>query len=158
MGRLNGKVAIITGAARGHATGVARLFAKEGASLSICDIIPLDELDGTVGAAIRAEGGSVQCFQTDVSQDDQVNEMVEDTMETFGTVDILCNVVGIAGPTNDVWNITLADWRRTLAVNLDSIFLCSKAVLPEMIRKRWGRIINYSSGTGKQPLSAFWGR
>ena len=61
--------------------------------------------------------------------------------------------MGIAGPTNDVWQMSLAEWRETLAVNLDSVFLGCKYALPEMIRKRYGRIINFSSGTGKQPLS-----
>ena len=79
--------------------------------------------------------------------------MARETVETLGTVDILANVVGIAGPTKDVWEMTLAEWKQTLAVNLDSHFLCCKAVLPEMIKKRYGKIINFSSGTGKQPLS-----
>ncbi len=153
MRKLDGRVAIITGAGRGHAEAVARLFAKEGAVVSICDIIPLSELEQKVGLIIRAEGGKVICFQTDVSKEDQVNDMVRDTIKEFGTVDILCNVVGIAGPTKDVWDITLDEWRQTMEVNLDSMFLCSKAVLPEMMRKKWGRIINFSSSTGKTPLA-----
>jgi NAD(P)-dependent dehydrogenase (short-subunit alcohol dehydrogenase family) len=153
MGKLEGKVAIVTGAGRGHAEAVAKLFAKEGATLSICDIIPLDELERKVGSKIRADGGKVLCFQTDVSQEDQVNTMVQETIKSLGTVDILANVVGIAGPTKDVWDITLGEWKYTLAVNLDSMFLYSKAVLPEMIRKKWGRIINFSSTTGKTPLA-----
>ena len=153
MGKLDGKVAIVTGAGRGHAEAVARLFAKEGASVSICDVIPVKELEETVGSKIRAEGGKVLCFQTDVSKEDQVNKMVKETIKEFGTVDILANVVGVAGPTKGVWDMTLAEWKQTLAINLDSLFLCCKAVLPEMIRKNCGKIINFSSGTGKQPLS-----
>ena len=72
---------MITGAGRGHAEAIARLFAKEGAVLSICDIIPLKELERTVGSAIRAEGGQVLCFQTDVSKEDQVNKMVQKTLK-----------------------------------------------------------------------------
>ena len=153
MGKLDGKVAIVTGAGRGHAEAVARLFAKEGAAVSICDVIPIKELEETVGSKIRAGGRKALCSQTDVSKEDQVNKMVEATIKEFGTVDILVNVVGIAGPTKDVWDMTLAEWKQTLAVNLDSLFLCCKAVLPEMIRKKYGKIINFSSGTGKQPLS-----
>ena len=153
MGKLDGKVAIVTGAGRGHAEAIAKLFAKEGANLSICDIIPLDELERKVGVKIRTEGGKVLCFQTDVSKEDQVNTMVQETIKDFGTVDILANVVGIAGPTKDVWDITLEEWKRTLAINLDSMFLFSKAVLPEMILKKWGRVINFSSTTGKTPLA-----
>ena len=153
MGKLDGKVAIVTGAARGHAEAVARLFAKEGAAVSICDVIPIKELEGTVGSKIRAEGGKVLCFQTDVSKEDQVNKMVKETIKEFGTVDILANVVGVAGPTKGVWDMTLAEWKQTLAINLDSLFLCCKAVLPEMMRKKYGKIITFSSPTGKQPLS-----
>ena len=153
MGRLEGKVAIVTGAGRGHAEAVARRFAKEGAAVSICDVLPVEALEAKVGSEIRAAGGDVICFETDVSQEEPVNEMVAATIEKFGTVDILANVVGIAGPTKDVWDMSLAEWRRTLEVNLDSLFICSKAVLPEMVRKEYGKIINFSSGTGKQPLS-----
>ena len=153
MGKLDGKVAIVTGAGRGHAEALARLFAKEGAAVSICDVIPVNELEEKVGSKIRAEGGKALCFRTDVSREDEVNEMVRETIRKFGTVDILANVVGIAGPTQDVWDMALTEWKRTLAVNLDSLFLCCKSVLPEMIRKKYGKIINFSSATGKQPLS-----
>ena len=98
MGRLEGKVAIVTGAGRGHAEAVARRFAKEGAAVSICDVMPAQELEAKVGSEIRAAGGDVICFETDVSQEAPVNEMVAATIEKFGTVDILANVVGIAGP------------------------------------------------------------
>lgn len=153
MGKLDGKIAIVTGAARGHAEAVALRFAREGAAVAICDIIPVSELEATVGAKIKAMGGKVLCFQTDVSKEDQVSNMVQETIKTFHTVDILANVVGIAGPTKDIWDMSLAEWKQTLAINLDSCFLFSKAVLPEMIRKRYGKIINFSSGTGKKPLS-----
>ena len=153
MGKLDGKVAIVTGAARGHAEAVARRFAKEGAEVSLCDAVPVKALEDKVGAKIRAQGGKALCFQTDVSKEDQVSKMVRETLQAFGTVDILANVVGIAGPTKDIWDMTLAEWKKTLEVNLDLLFLCCKAVLPEMIRKNYGKIINFSSGTGKQPLS-----
>jgi len=146
MGKLDSKVAIVTGAGRGHAEAVARLFAKEGAAVSICDVIPVKELEETVGTKIRAEGG-------EVPKEDQVNKMVKETIQKFGTVDILANVVGVAGPTKDIWDTSLAEWKRTLSINLDSCFLCSRAVLPEMIRKKYGKIVNFSSPTGKQPLS-----
>ena len=153
MGRLDGKVALVTAAGRGHGEAVARRFAKEGASVAICDLIPVQVLEETVGRQIRADGGQVLCFQTDVAQEDPVKQMVQQTLDRFGTIDILANVVGIAGPTKDVWDMSLAEWQETLAVNLDSVFLGCKYVLPEMIRKQYGRVINFSSGTGKQPLS-----
>ena len=151
--RLEGKVALITGAARGHAEAIAKRFAKEGALVSICDILPVGELENQVGTDIEKAGGKVLCSQTDVSKEDQVQQLVDHTMAHFGTIDILANVVGVAGPTKDVWDMSLAEWKQTLDINLDSLFLCCKSVLPEMIRKRSGKIINFSSGTGKQPLS-----
>ena len=153
MGRLDGKVAIVTGAGRGHAEAVARRFAKEGAEVSLCDTVPVKALEANVGSKIREQGGKALCLQTDVSKEDQVSRMVQETLQEFGTVDILANVVGIAGPAKDIWDMTLTEWKQTLEVNLDSLFLCCKAVLPEMIRKNYGKIINFSSGTGKQPLS-----
>ena len=153
MGRLDGKVALITAAGRGHGNAIARRFAKEGAAVDICDILPAAVLDETVGQQIRTEGGQVLCFQTDVSREEPVKQLVQQTIDQLGAIDILANVVGIAGPTKDVWDMSLAEWQETLAVNLDSVFLGCKYVLPEMIRKRYGRVINFSSGTGKQPLS-----
>jgi NAD(P)-dependent dehydrogenase (short-subunit alcohol dehydrogenase family) len=153
MGRLDGKVAMVTGAGRGHAEAVALRFAKEGASLSICDIIPVKELEDTVGAKIKALGAKVICFKTDVSNEAEVNKMVQDTIAKFGKIDILANVVGIAGPTKDIWQMSLEEWRKTLEVNIDSAFLCARAVIPDMMKRNWGRIINFSSPTGKQPLT-----
>jgi NAD(P)-dependent dehydrogenase (short-subunit alcohol dehydrogenase family) len=153
MGKLDGKVAIVTGAGRGHSEAIARRFAREGAVVSICDVLPVEVLEERVGSRIREAGGQVICFQTDVSNEEQVNKMAQETIEKLGAVDILANVVGVAGPTKDIWDMSLAEWKRTLEVNLDSLFLCCKAVLPEMIRKRYGKIINFSSASGKQPLS-----
>lgn len=153
MGRLAGKVALVTAAGRGHGEAVARRFAKEGAAVALCDILPVAELDEKVCSQIRADGGQVLCFQTDVSKEEPVMEMVKKTLAHFGTIDILANVVGIAGPTKDVWEMSLDEWQNTLAINLDSAFLGCKAVLPTMIEKQYGRIINFSSGTGKQPLT-----
>ena len=152
MGRLENKVALITGAARGHAQAMARRYAAEGALLAICDLIPAEELDATTGEQVREAGSRALCFRTDVSDEQQVNAMVERTLSEYGTIDILAPVVGIAGPTKDLQDVSLAEWKQVLAVNLDSIFLCCKAVLPEMIRRRGGRIIMFSSPTGKQPL------
>jgi len=114
MGKLKGKVAIVTGGGRGHAAAIARLFAKKGAKVAICDLLPVHELDRRVGSEIRAEGGTVRSFQTDVSKEDHVNTLVQATIREFNTVDILVNVVGIAGPTKDVWDITLDEWKHTL--------------------------------------------
>jgi NAD(P)-dependent dehydrogenase (short-subunit alcohol dehydrogenase family) len=152
VGRLSGKVAVVTGCGRGFGEAIATLFAKEEAALSICDIIPVSELEEKVGLRISLMGGNILCSQVDVSSEDQVNQMAKRTIERFGTIDILVNNVGIAGPTKDCWDITLAEWNKTLSVNVGGAFLFSKAVLPEMIRQKRGRIVNIASITGKVPL------
>lgn len=152
MGRLEGRVALITGCGRGFGEAIAKLFAEQGAAVSICDVIPTRELRKNVGSKIEVTGGKVLCFQTDVTREGQVNTMVNKTIERFGSIDVLVNNVGISGPTKDCWDISLSEWNRTLSVNLNGAFLCAKAALPEMIRKKRGRIINISSVTGKNPL------
>ena len=152
MGRLENKVALITGAARGHAEAIAKRFAAEGADVAMCDIVPAEKLDSTTGEAVRASGRRALCFETDVSDEQQANDMVERTLAEFGKIDICAHVVGIAGPTNDIHQLTPAEWRNVQAVNVDSAFLICKAVLPHMIERRAGRIILFSSATGKQPL------
>jgi NAD(P)-dependent dehydrogenase (short-subunit alcohol dehydrogenase family) len=152
MGALDGKTAIITGCGRGFGESMAKSFVGEGATVSICDIIPLRELEKKVGSKIRGNGGRVLCHEADVSNEEQVNIMVRKTLDEFGAVDILVNNVGVAGPTEDCWKISLKDWNRTFDVNVGGTFLCSRAVLPEMMKRGWGRIINLSSITGKNPL------
>ncbi len=151
MGRLNDKVALVTGCKRGFGEAMARMFSEEGAAVSICDIVPKDDLWEEVGSKIEEKGGEVLCFQTDVSDEAQVNSMVAETIKEFGTIDILVNNVGIAGPTKAAWELSLDEWNKVLAVNLGSTFLCTKAVVPEMIRKKYGRIINFSSVVAKNP-------
>ncbi|MCJ7771103.1 SDR family oxidoreductase [Candidatus Bathyarchaeota archaeon] len=151
MGLLNGKIAIVTGCGRGLGEATAMLLAGEGAAVSISDIIPLEELEKKVGDKIRASGARVLCSETDTSKEEQVKNMVQRTIAEYGTIDILINNVGISGPTEDCWKIPIDEWKRTLAVNVDGTFLCSKAVIPKMIEKRWGRIVNLSSVTGKNP-------
>ena len=152
MGRLDDRVAVITGCGRGFGRAIATLFAREGALLSVCDVIPLEDLEDGVGSEIESLGGRVLCFRTDVSDEGQVRSMVRDTIDEFGTVDILVNNVGISGPTKECLEITLGEWDRSMSVNLGGTFLCTKAVLPEMIRRGRGRIINLSSITGKNPM------
>ncbi len=151
MGKLDGRVAIITGCGRGFGRATVALFAREGALLSVCDVIPRDELEAGVGSEIESMGGKAVCFQTDVSDEAQVASMVEATIEELGTVDILVNNVGVSGPTKMCMNITREEWDKTMAVNLGGMFLCTRAVLPEMVRRKRGRIVNLSSISGKNP-------
>lgn len=152
MGRLDNKVALITGGARGNAEAIALRYAVEGADIVTCDIVPAEDLDRSTGDAIRKVGRRALCTRTDVSDEAQVTDMVDSALDAFGRIDICVHVVGIAGPTRDLQQLSNAEWRNVLAVNVDSAFLMSRAVLPQMIDRRSGRIIFFSSATGKQPL------
>ena len=151
MKSLDGKVAMITGCRRGFGLAIAELFASEGASIAICDIVSLEELKREIESKITDKGGKVLSFQTDVSDEFQVNSMVDETIQEFGTIDILVNNVGIKGPTKNTWELTLHEWNKTIEVNLGSTFLCTKAVIPTMIEKKYGRILNFSSTIVKKP-------
>src|SRR5579862_5791136 len=144
MGILNGKVAIVTGGAKGIGEAIAREFAAEGAKLALADID--FENAQRVAAAIEAQGGTALPILTDVSQEAPVNAMVETVAGRFGTIDILVNNAGMY--PRFVWHeMTLEQWDHIQAVNLTSCFLCSRAVFPHFKEKRAGKIVNLSSVT-----------
>jgi 3-oxoacyl-[acyl-carrier protein] reductase len=143
--RLTGKIALVTGASRGIGKAIALRLAQDGAKLAINN---LDiETAETVAAEIKALGGMALAVAGDVSSTDEVNDMMETIISTYGSIDILVNNAGI---TRDQLLLRMADddWDRVLAVNLKGVFLCTKAVLKYMLKARWGRIINMSSIVG----------
>ncbi len=143
--RLEGKVALITGAGAGIGRATAELFAGEGASIAVADY---DEAAAQrTCAAITARGGNAIALPVDVSQPDQVEAMVQATVQTFGGIDILFNNAGVL-IFGAVVDTSFVEWRRVMAVNLDGVFLCSKAVIPHMRAQGGGAIINMSSSTG----------
>ena len=145
--RLTGKVAIITGAGRGMGKAVALTLAREGATVVVNDLRP--ELAMSVAEEIRAEGGKAIAHVADVSDEIQVREMVDATVERFGTVDILVNNAGILRASRPLETIPLVEWELMMAVNVTGVFLCTKAVLPIMKAKRSGRVVNISSSAGR---------
>ena len=148
MGRLEGKVAIITGAARGNGEGAARVMAREGATVVLTDI--LDAVHKTA-KTIRERGHKAVSFKMDVTKPAEVNQVVQKVLEQFGKVDILVNNAGVCIP---VPFVDMPDEIRdkTLDVNVKGAFICTKAVLPGMIEQKYGRIVNISSVSG--PLVA----
>lgn len=137
---INDQVAIVTGAAQGMGKAVAMLLAQEDARVVLNDV-----KENVLAVANEIEGIGVI---GDVSNEDDVNKLVETTVEHYGTVDILVNNAGILRSTR-IDNITKAEWDLVLNVNLNSAFMCTKAVLPIMKEKRFGRIINMSSSAGR---------
>jgi NAD(P)-dependent dehydrogenase (short-subunit alcohol dehydrogenase family) len=145
--KLQDRVALVTGGARGLGRVIALRLAREGAD--VCLAAPeADELEATA-AAVRALGRRALPVRIDVTREDQVASLVGQVQQAFGQVDLLVNNAGIAGPTVPVTHVGRADWDQVLAVNLTGMFLCCKHVLPLMLARRSGKIVNISSIAGK---------
>jgi 3-oxoacyl-[acyl-carrier protein] reductase len=150
---LSGKVAIVTGSGRGIGKAIASAYAREGAAIVVTARTKI-EIEATA-AEIASAGGRVLALPTDVSRIEDVQQMVNRTLATFGQVDILVNNAGIPGPKGLITEVSESDWNQTLAINLTGAFLCCRTVVPSMIAAGGGNIINISSGAGHiRPRSA----
>jgi len=143
---LKNEVAIVTGAAKGIGRSISRLFAKEGAQVALVDM-DQSALDEEV-RRLQNEKKRVLGIVTDVSDERDVKNAVASTLEEFGRIDILVNCAGICKMI-PLLQIEVADWDRTLAVNLRGVFLFSREVLRGMQAQRSGKIINIASAAGK---------
>jgi len=149
--RLVEKVAIITGAGTGIGQATARLFAAEGAGVVVVDYDPQGGQE--TAALIRTDGGEAIFAQADVSDPDAVQAMVRAAIDRYGRIDVLHNNAGIDLPqATNVVETEIEDWDRTLAVNLKGVFLCCKAVIPEMVAQGGGVIVNTASVAGLSPM------
>jgi 3alpha(or 20beta)-hydroxysteroid dehydrogenase len=140
-GRLEGKVAIITGAARGQGEGVARRFAAEGARVAVLDVLD----DAGARLATEIGGDRARYVHCDVSREDDVRSAIDAAAAAFGGVDIMYNNAAVIAYGRKIADLGAADWDRTIAVNLRGPFLCSKYALPHLIARGGGVIINVSS-------------
>lgn len=144
--KLKDKVALVTGGGRGIGREIAIVFAGEGAKIAI-SARSSDQLDEVV-KEITDIGGDAIALPADVANEEDVHEIVEETMRKFGRIDILVNNAGILHP-GPIVSVDSEEWRRVIEVNLLGTFYCSKAVTPILISRGWGRIINISSRSGK---------
>jgi len=145
MGRLDGKVAIISGGARGQGATEARMFAREGAKVVIGDL--LDEEGKQVEAQINESGGDATYVHLDVTQEDDWRSAVETAVSRYGKLDILVNNAGIL-IRKGLEETTVEDWDRIMGVNAKGVFLGTKHAIPAMRRAGGGSIINISSTAG----------
>ncbi|HEX4365854.1 MAG TPA: SDR family NAD(P)-dependent oxidoreductase, partial [Rhodopila sp.] len=145
--RLIGRIALVTGASRGIGAAIALALAADGADVAVNYRERAAEAD-SVAASIVAMGRRAVAVAGDVSDGEAVAGMVRQVTDRLGEVDILVNNAGI-GLIRGVDDLTEADFDRTIAVNLKSVFLCTQAVLPSMRERAWGRIVNISSGAAR---------
>jgi NAD(P)-dependent dehydrogenase (short-subunit alcohol dehydrogenase family) len=146
--QLEGKIAVVTGGGRGIGKSIALVFAGEGADVVIAARTEAD-LKKTA-AEIEAMGRKCLAIVTDQAVPEQIQAMVDRTLETFGRVDVLVNNAGIGGPSISVADMDLEAWNQTLAINLTGAMLCAKYVLKnDMIPRKSGNIINISSVSGR---------
>lgn len=143
--RLNGKVAIITGGARGQGATEARMFAQEGARVVIGDV--LDQLGMQVEAEIRELGGEAVYLHLDVTNAEDWDRAIQTAEQKFGKVDVLVNNAAIV-LRKDIEQTTADDWDNIMAVNAKGVFLGTRAAIPAMRRAGGGSIINISSISG----------
>jgi len=146
-GRLMGKCAVITGGASGIGQATAHSFGDEGAKVVIADIE--GEKAEKVARAVAAKGVKARAFTTDVTSRPEVEKMFSQAAEFLGGIDILVNCVGGWTAYEKFENITEEQWERMLDLNLKTVYLCCRAVIPFMKAKGWGRIINLGSLAGR---------
>ena len=146
-GKLHNQVAIVTGAAQGMGAAVAGRLAAEGAKVVLSDI-NVGKVAQVAERISTAANNSTMAIKTDVTEEDEVAEMVEMAIEHYGTVGLLVNNAGILYSTR-IDNVTKAEWDEVIDVNLNGSFLCSKAVLPIMKANKFGCIVNMSSSAGR---------
>ena len=142
---LEGKLALITGGARGIGKEIAMLFANEGANIAICDV-NLEETQKTA-KEIENLGRQGLAFKADVTSSSQVQDMMDKILDKFNKIDILINNAGIT-KDNLLLRMSEEDWDKVIAVNLKGTFVCTKIVSRVMLKQRFGRIVNLASIIG----------
>jgi NAD(P)-dependent dehydrogenase (short-subunit alcohol dehydrogenase family) len=156
--KLEGKVAIVTGASRGIGKAIAIALAKEGANIVVAARTEQEggPLPGTIHKTadeVRALGRRALAIKTNITKEEEVAELARKTLQEFGAIDILVNNAGIDIPGR-VIDISIKTWDLVMAVNLRGILLCTKAVLPAMVKRRSGNIINLSSLAGTRIIAS----
>jgi 3-oxoacyl-[acyl-carrier protein] reductase len=140
--RLKDKIAIVTGGGKGIGKAYCKGMAREGAKVVIADI-DFESAEKTA-EELKQDGFQALALHVDVSSESDTQKMVDETINHFGGVDILINNAGIF-PLSKFTDLTYEQWRRVLGVNLDGVFLCTKAVVPHMINQKKGKIISIST-------------
>lgn len=146
--KLADRVAIVTGGGRGIGRAIAIMFAQEGAKV-VVTARSVDEIEDAA-RQITEQGGEAIAVRCDISNEHDVANLLEETMQKFGQVDILVNNAAANLPNINVVDIPIEEWRNVINVNINGPYLCARAVLPPMIARKSGKIINISSIGGRK--------
>ena len=146
---LKGRVALVTGAVGGIGQAIASLLAKEGASLALHYLVESDEVAAEFLKGFTQQGYKAKTYKADLSKHEAVTSVVETIIKDFGQIDILVNNAGIT-MDRTLKNMTPDEWEKVIAVDLSSVFYCSKAVINQMLSRGYGRIISISSVVGQK--------
>ena len=141
MKKLDGQIVIITGGARGIGEGICKIFCNEGATVALWDVL---EEGQTTADNISADGGSIFFQKVDVTSQDSVDSAVANIIDNHGKIDVLINNAGVIRDRS-ILKMTREEWDMVRSVNVDSLFITTKAVLPHMKSAKYGRIISASS-------------
>jgi 3-oxoacyl-[acyl-carrier protein] reductase len=147
MGRLEGKVAVVTGGARGIGRGIVEAFAAEGADVAVADVLPEGEAAPLLPGLERL-GRRGLYLRTDVSKEGEVRDMVGEVIEALGRIDVLVNNAGVLSQS-PLEQMPVKEWDRVLGINLRGTFLCCRFALPDMLGRGEGRIVNVASQLGQ---------
>jgi NAD(P)-dependent dehydrogenase (short-subunit alcohol dehydrogenase family) len=151
---LRGKVALVTGGSRGIGRAIAAAYVQNGASVFICGR-NVNDIEATL-REMRQIGGVVDGLTGDVGKAEDVEHIVDKAVQRFGAIDVLVNNASILGPREPIANYPLAAWNEVIRINLTGLFLITRAILPIMLERRRGSIINVTSGVGRRG-KARWG-
>lgn len=146
---LGGRVALITGAGRGIGRAIAEAFAGEGARVAVTGRNP--QLLAQVVDGIRGSGGTAEAYTLDVTRSEDAERATQQVVETWGQIDILVNNAGVITYDTPVWETTPAQWDQVMDTNLRGMFLVCRAVIPHMMERGQGTIINIGSSSGREP-------
>jgi gluconate 5-dehydrogenase len=148
---LTGKVAVVTGSAKGIGRAIAEGLSQAGANIVVADI-DFHEAQKTC-SEIGKNGVQAAPVSCDVSRRKDADDLIQTTLRKFDKIDILVNNAGISGSAKPIIDISDEEWHRTLAINLTGTFLCSRAAAKEMIKQKSGKIINIASVASYQPIA-----
>ncbi len=146
MGLLDDKICLVSGAGQGLGRSIALEMAAEGAAVVLLERNP--DTVTTVASEIAAKGGKAHPYALDVTDYERYGKVVADVVAKLGRIDVLVNNAAINPPTRTILNDTLEDWRRTITINLEAVYMGSKLVAPHMVKQQGGRIIHIASIQG----------